>query len=245
MPRALAPYRNHALALGYTVFLLVADSRASGLVEQDALGGLTFAVLLLCGRSVPPAQRRQLLACVVLSTGFEILGSQIWGVYHYRWGNVPWYVPPGHGLVYWFGLTAVDLPVFRRHGRRAALPLLGLAAAWAVAGLTVIPLLGGRLDIHGAMCLPAFALCITKARRYWLFAAVFVAVANLELWGTLLGDWTWVAVAPWDHIPQGNPPSAIAGGYAVIEASVALALAGVARVTRPLRRPALAEPVAA
>ena len=235
MPARVRPYRAHLLALGYTVFLLVGDALAPGIAAQDVLGLVTFGVLLACGRSLAPAQRRQLLVCVVLSTGFEIVGSQIWGIYRYRWGNVPWYVPPGHGLVYWFGLTAASLPVFTRFGRRAALATLGAATLWAAGGLTVLPLLTGRLDVHGAMCLPAFALCITKARRFAFFAAIFIAVANLELWGTLLHDWTWAPVAPWDHLPQGNPPSAVAGGYAVIDASVALALLGLSRIADRFR----------
>ena len=243
--RRIRPYLAHLLALVFAAAVLIADSRTD-LAGQDLLGILSFVLLLVYGRSLTPPQRRQLLACVVLSTGFEIVGSQLWGIYHYRFGNIPWYVPPGHGLVYWFGLTAAGLPVFRRYGRRAALVTLGAAAAWAAGGLTVLPLLTGRLDIHGALCLPAFAICITKARRYALFAAVFVAVTNLELWGTLLGDWTWVPVAPLDHLPQGNPPSAVAGGYAVIELSVALSLAGLTRLRRIGRRPAVAaEPLAA
>jgi hypothetical protein len=34
-------------------------------------------------------------------------------------------------------------------------------------------------------------------------------------------------VAPWTHIPSGNPPSVIAGGYCVIDASVLLVMRGL------------------
>ena len=46
------------------------------------------------------------------------------------------------------------------------------------------------------------------------------ATTELELVGTALNVWTWVPVAPWTHAPSGNPPSAIAGGYAIIDGSV-------------------------
>jgi hypothetical protein len=42
-----------------------------------------------------------------------------------------------------------------------------------------------------------------------------------------LGNWQWLPIAPWTHIPSGNPPSVIAGGYCVIDASVNLAMRGV------------------
>ena len=55
-----------------------------------------------------------------------------------------------------------------------------------------------------------------------MFAAIWVAVATLEIAGTWAGAWAWAESAPWSHLPSGNPPSAIAGGYAIIDGSVAL-----------------------
>ena len=144
-------------------------------------------------------------------------------------------MPPGHGLVFFFGLTAGATPVFQRYGRRAALVVLGLCAAWAVGGLTVLPHWTNRLDVQGALCLPIFAWFLLRSPRYALFAAIFVATTDLEIVGTLAGDWAWLPVAPVDHIPSGNPPSAIAGGYCVIDASVAAVILALTRL-RALRR---------
>jgi hypothetical protein len=55
-----------------------------------------------------------------------------------------------------------------------------------------------------------------------MFAAIWVAVATIEIAGTWAGDWVWASSAPWSHLASGNPPSAIAAGYAVIDGSVAL-----------------------
>jgi hypothetical protein len=168
---------------------------------------------------------------VVVATCFEVFGSLIWGVYRYRLHNIPLYVPPGHGLVYFFGLTAGATPIFQRYGRRAALVVLGLCSAWAIAGLTVLPLWTQRLDIQGALCLPVFAWFLLRSPRYALFAAIFIATTDLEIIGTLAGDWYWLPVAPLDHIPSANPPSAIAGGYCVIDSSVALVILGLQRLS--------------
>lgn len=226
----LKPYWLQAYLLAYTPILLFLDGRFRAFLPQCGLGLLTFIVLWCCTRYLLPGQRRQVWVCVVVATGFEVFGSLIWGVYRYRLGNIPLYVPPGHGLVYFFGLTAGALPIFRQHGRRLAIAILCLCAAYALAGLTVLPLFTHRLDIQGAVCLPLLTWCVLFSPRYALFAAIFVATLDLEISGTLAGDWTWQAVAPWDHVPSGNPPSAIAGGYCAIDGTVLMLVAALDRL---------------
>jgi hypothetical protein len=54
--------------------------------------------------------RLQTLAVVGFATVGEIVGSLVWGLYGYRLGNLPAFVPPGHGLVYLAGLSLATLP---------------------------------------------------------------------------------------------------------------------------------------
>jgi hypothetical protein len=233
------PYWLHAYLLVYTPVLLFLDGRLRAFWPQCGLGLLTLFVLICCTRYLSPIERRQVWACVVIATGFEVVGSLIWGIYRYRLGNLPLYVPPGHGLVYLFGLTAGRLPVFERHGRRAAIVILAVAGGYALAGLTVLPPLTHRLDVQGAVCFPVLAWCVLGTPRYALFAAIFVATLDLELAGTWAGDWLWQPVAPWTGILSGNPPSAIAGGYCIIDGAVLLTVAGLELMRDRLPRPAL------
>jgi hypothetical protein len=220
----LKPYWLHAYLLTYTPLLLLADSRITALWQQWGLGVLTFAVLYLAALKAPKDQRMQVWICVFVATGFEIFGSLIWGVYRYRLHNVPLFVPPGHGLVYLFGLLAARTPVVMQYGRRVGQVILAGAGTWALLGLTLLPLVTGRVDLQGAMCLPVFAWFVLRSPRWPLFAAIFIATGELEIFGTSLGNWSWLPVAPWTHIPSGNPPSVIAGGYCVIDASVLLVM---------------------
>jgi hypothetical protein len=240
----LAPYRMHVGLLVYTPILLFVDGRLVGRPVQAILGVITFAVLVACIRGLDRETRAAALVCVPVATVFEIFGSLIWGGYHYRLGNIPLYVPPGHALVYVFGITAAALPVARRHPVRVRQAVLAVASIWAVAGLTVFPLTGHRLDVMGALLLPLLAWCILRSRRGTMFAAIWVATATLEIAGTLAGDWTWESTAPWSHLAAGNPPSAIAAGYAVIDGTVvivtALLLAAVRRARRAALEPRLA-----
>lgn len=236
MVARIRPYGLHLYLLAYAPAMLLADAGMRDLAPQLGLGVVTFLVLWLCTRYLEPGEARQVWICVVVATGFEVFGSLIWGVYRYRLHNVPLYVPPGHGMVYLFGLTAGRLPVFRRHGRHAAYVVLAGCVAYAVLGLTALPSLTHRVDVQGALCLPVLAACILFTRRYALFAAIFIAVLDLELAGTWARDWYWLPVSPWDHIPSGNPPSAIAGGYCIIDGTVLLAIAALGPVRRRLRR---------
>jgi hypothetical protein len=231
----LRPYALHLYLLAYAAAMLVVDGSIRELGPQLALGVVTFGVLWLCTRSLEPGERWQVWVCVAVATVFEVFASLVWGVYRYRMHNIPLYVPPGHGMVYLFGLTAGQLPVFRRYGRRAAYVVLAACTAYVIAGLTVLPPLTHRVDVQGALCLPVLAYCILFSRRYALFAAIFVATLDIELAGTWSGDWIWMAVAPWAHAPSGNPPAAIAGGYCIIDGTVLLVLTGLQRVARRLR----------
>ena len=234
----LKPYWLQIYLLTYTPLLLLADSKITALWEQWLLGLLTFAALYLAALKAPKEQRVQIWTCVVVATGFEIFGSLIWGLYIYRLHNVPLFVPPGHGAVYLFGLLAAGTPLVKRHGKRVAHVVLAGATLWAVSGLTILPVVTGRVDLQGAMCLPIFAYFVLRSPRWALFSAIFIATGELEIVGTTLGNWAWVPVAPWTHIPSGNPPSVIAGGYCVIDASVLLAMRGMAalRVQVPAYR---------
>ncbi len=253
MTARLKPYWLHAYLLAYTALGLLMDSRITAVWQQWLLGGLTFAALYLAATKAPREQRVQVWLCVGVATCFELFGSLLWGVYRYRLHNVPLYVPPGHGMVYLFGLLAAQTPIVKRHGRRVAYAVLGVATAWALAGVTILPAVTGRLDVQGALCLPVFAYFLLRSPRWPLFAAIFVIVSELEICGTSLGDWRWAAVAPLTHIPSGNPPSVIAAGYCIIDSSVVLALRAITRlraqpwistvaVPRVVRRPFASSP---
>lgn len=216
----LRPYWLQAYLLSFTFVGLFADSRVSALWQQYLLGVLSFAALYLAALKAPRELRPQVWICVVVATGYEIFGSLIWGIYHYRFHNLPLYVPAGHGIVYLFGLMAAGTPIVRRHGRRVAYAVLGAATMWAALGVTVLPALTGRLDVQGTLWLPYLAWFLLRSPRWPVFAAIFVIVAELEFLGTSFGNWYWVPNAPWTGIPSGNPPSVVAGGYCAIDASV-------------------------
>jgi len=220
-----------ALYMSYVLLLLWADSHTASINQQYLLGALTFAVLLAGLRTSDWHERRIVLVCVLLATALEGFASLYWGEYRYRFGNVPLYVPPGHGMVCLFALRAARTPLLTRYGKPIAMIVLAIAGLWALAGLSIIPwYLHGRRDTGGALLFPIFAAFVLRSRRYRYFVGIFIATTVLELFGTGFGNWTWAVSAPVVRFGAGNPPSVIAGAYCVLDGAVLLVAALLARV---------------
>jgi len=130
--------------------------------------------------------------------------------------------PPGHGLLYLFALRATRTPLMMNHAKALRCVALTCATLWAIGGLTVEPLLVGRVDVLGALLWLIFVVLI-RCPRAVVYAASFFVAVELELVGTGFGNWAWAAAAPVIHLPSGNPPSVIAGGYCVLDAVVSKA----------------------
>ena len=77
---------------------------------QDVVSLVTWALLAAVFIAVDGHERRQLVVVVVVATLFEITFSIIWGLYVYRFDNLPLYVPPGHGLIYLLALRLSQYP---------------------------------------------------------------------------------------------------------------------------------------
>ena len=197
---------------------------------QLVLGAVTWLVFLAALIPLTPEGRMRALLVVAAATCMEVVGSIIWGVYSYRLGNLPLFVPPGHGLVYLTGLRLSQTSLISRHQHRFLCFVGAIAIAWAVAGLTILP----RTDASGALGMSVFLAFLVLGRARVLYAGVFLVVAVLELSGTAIGVWTWKEVVPGLPLPSGNPPSGAASGYVLFDI-VAIAL--TARVMPLLRRP--------
>ena len=184
--------------------------RSGPMLEQLALGGLTWLVLVGFLRREVPLVRAQTAVVVVLATVVEYTFSPLLEAYTYRLGTVPAYVPPGHGLVYLAALALGRSLLFERFRGPLVAATVVVGGAWALYGVT----LAERPDALGAFwfcCLLGF---LRWGRSQLLYVGAFVVVSWLELLGTAFGTWRWAPVDPVvGVVSQGNPPSGAAGGY--------------------------------
>jgi hypothetical protein len=180
---------------------------------QLLLGLATALVLVLACRPLTVERRLQVGAVVAVASMFEVLGSIVWGVYRYRLGNLPPFVPPGHGLVFLLGLRISELGPIARRPRAFVGTIVMIATVWALLGLTVL----ARLDLLGAIGIATFLVYLRLGPAPRVYAGVFVAVAMLELYGTAIGTWAWAAHVPGMELASGNPPSGCIAGYALFD----------------------------
>ena len=233
----LSPARFSLAILVITTLGLWLDSHG-GMTEQHLLGLATWGFLLLAARYATSVERAQVAVVVAVATCAELMGSVWWGVYEYRLGNLPLFVPAGHGLVYLTGLRLSQTRWALRH--RDAFVRLAIAGVlgWAALGLLVLE----RRDVAGAVGALVLTVFLLRGRAPQVYAGVFFFVAYLELYGTAIGTWTWAEHIPVLGVPDGNPPSGAASGYVLFDiAALAfapglLALAVRARQAVWLRR---------
>lgn len=208
-----------AFTLTITVLGLALD-RYADLGAQTLLGLCTWAFLAAAFVHLTPMERAQTSVVVVVATCAEVIGSVIWGVYEYRLGNLPLFVPPGHGFVYLTGLRISQTGWARRHARTLVRIAMAGVGGWATLGLAAL----GRVDVAGAVGAVVLLVFLWRGRAPVVYAGVFLAVAFLEIYGTAVGTWRWAEEVPGLGVPDGNPPSGAASGYVFFDIA-ALALA--------------------
>jgi hypothetical protein len=212
---------------GVTAALLL--DRTASLTLQRMIGVVTWLVLLTLLRRESSLVRCQVAIVVVFATAVEYTFSPWLEVYVYRFGNVPAYVPPGHGLVYLCALALGRTALARRWSTPLIVTTVVAGGSYALWGLVG----SSRLDVLGAIwfgCLVAFLRWGPSRMTY---VGAFAIVTYLEWLGTAVATWTWQPLDPTGLVPIGNPPSGAAGGYGWFD--LAALLAGPAMLTRARR----------
>ena len=158
------------IAVAFGGLCLVIDAATRAAAVQVALGIATFVVLWILTRGASRTDQYQVWTCVVVATGVELFGSVFWGVYRYRLGGIPFYVPPGHGLAYLSGLYLSRTHLVSHKPKFAAVLAVVVAGCWALAGLTLFM----RSDILGAFFFVYFACFALRSSRPGFFACMFL-----------------------------------------------------------------------
>lgn len=164
--------------------------------------GMFVGLLARSGRD----ERIGYVLCLALATGGEVFLALVWGVYDYRLGNLPLFVPPGHVLLYALGKWIADRISFTATGLLCMI-VLALAAILATLGV----------DRLSAPLSVLFVLCMRFGPAPRLYAVMFVLALAMEILGTGLGNWTWREHAPWVEWSTLNPPFAAGAFYCALD----------------------------
>ena len=203
--------RSHVLMMVLALTAGLAVDVRTDIPGQLAISAAVWLLLFHVLQSVQPQERRALIACLAIATAGELFLSLAWGLYTYRLENVPLFVPPGHVMLLLLGIRLAE-----RMSARTADAVLGCAAAYA--------LIAAAFGID-TFALPLFAILaaisVAMPRHRRLYASTFMLALLLELYGTWLGNWTWMREVPLFPLVTTNPPAIASAFYAVLDALVA------------------------
>ena len=182
----------------------------TAIAGQTALSAAVWLVLFYVLRGAVSGERGALMACLVIATSGEMALSLGLGLYFYRLGNIPMFVPPGHVLILLLGLSLA-----RIMPQTVAYAIFGCAALYSLAAaVTGVDTLGVALFL--ALAVSAFVMPSQRA----LYASTFVLSLALELYGTWLGNWNWARHVPATALVTTNPPVVAGAFYCVLDAAV-------------------------
>lgn len=205
--RSFATPRYAAAAFAALAAALWLDVRTAGWLGQLAASAMVWAVFLALAQRSPPHERWMLVKCLLLATIGELVCSLAWGLYDYRFGNIPAFVPPGHVLMLALGMTLAARLNATQVRWTGVLAFGGLAAAALATG-----------DHLSLPLLAVIALLwIARPRERGVFAVMLPLSLALELSGTWFGVWTWRPEAPLLRLPAHNPPFGAAAFYCMLD----------------------------
>ena len=229
-----AQVMNHSLehdridATTWCYVVVIVATFAAGLIV-DQYGGLAgqLSVSVWCWLLMmrlisvsPPHWRTAFFACLVWATAGEIFLSLVWGLYTYRFGNIPFFIPPGHVFLFWLGLIlAPRVPSLFVY----AVP----AAAVGYAGYAFYQ----GFDTVSIPLVALFILCWLQPQGRRLYSLMLVISLVVELYGTWMGNWIWHRDVVYFPLNSANPPLAAGSFYCMLDVLVGLSV-------RFLRRPA-------
>jgi len=211
--------QQQILLIVATLAIGLAADVHTGFAGQYAISAGFWGVLFYLFGRVDSDERRAVMACLVIATAGEIFCSLVWGLYTYRLGNIPLFVPPGHALMLLLGISLA-----RGVPEDAACAIIGCVAIYSLAAAAA------GVDTFGAplfLVLATASLAMPRQRR--LYASTFVLTLALELYGTWLGNWTWAREVAGTALVTTNPPGAVGAFYCALDALVAAASLPMAR----------------
>ena len=158
--------------------------------------------------------KEQMLAAVLIGFFGEYLFSVLMGMYTYRLGNVPLYIPFGHAFVYIAVLCFSKAASIKKH--RILLEKVFAISIFMYATLFLI----FKNDVFGfVMTIATLLILRNKPRERLFYLTMYISVAVLEIIGTTYECWWWPSTA-WNVIPflpSYNPPSGISLFYFLLD----------------------------
>jgi hypothetical protein len=213
----LAFYKTIGYLFLYIFFGLILDTPyvADKFEQTQYLALLTLIIgFTIIYFRVGKRAREQMIYAVIIGFVGEHLFSIGLGMYTYRLGNVPLYIPFGHAVVLVAVVYFCKESVIRANKKLLEKVFTIFILVYSLSFLVLAN------DVFGfVMSLLVIFLLRNKPRERLFYLTMYIAVAFLEIIGTSYGCWFWPETA-FDAIPflkSANPPSGISLFYFLLD----------------------------
>lgn len=213
----LSFYKTIGYLFLFIAFGLYLDSKYMVPIFENTQHLATFVMLI--GFSVlfyKSASRIRELMVYAVILGFigEHLFSIGLGMYTYRLGNVPLYVPPGHAIVYITAVYFCKEAIIKAYHKQIEFVFTLFIVIYSTLFLLFTN------DVFGfVMSFLVLFLLRNKPRERLFYLSMYIVVAFLEIVGTHYQCWAWPETA-YGVIPflkSANPPSGISLFYFILD----------------------------
>lgn len=157
--------------------------------------------------------RKLMIIAVILGFIGEHFFSKVLGMYTYRLGNVPFYVPFGHAVLYVRILRFSKASIVKKHHKEIESFLLLIIIFVSTIYLVFLN------DVFGFVSTIFIFLFLWKRPKdRMFFFSMYILVVILEIVGTAFDVWKWpnIAFGIFEFLPSNNPPSGISLFYFIL-----------------------------
>ncbi|WKD85931.1 hypothetical protein KCTC32516_01280 [Polaribacter huanghezhanensis] len=168
---------------------------------------------LLYSRSTKRTKELMIYAVILGFIG-EYFFSVFLGMYRYRLGNVPLYIPFGHAAVFARVYVFSKASIVKKNHKALERFLYIIISLFALGYLCFFN------DVFGfIMTLGVFVLLMKRPKGRMFFLTMYIVVAVLEIGGTVYGAWKWpdTAFGIFGFLPSHNAPSGISLFYFLLD----------------------------
>jgi len=186
----------------FTFFMLELDSVSFSLNHSQGqvyLNFIVFLFTLILWFFADNQLKKLIITMIFLSYLGEIIFCKMLGWYTYRLGNIPFYVPFGHAIVFASGYILSQINFLKKYDNL----LKNIFIYTFLIVFILLFFLGNDLFslISGAL----FMLLIRRKRWQTLYFYIAFCVIFIELVGTYYGAWKWRSIL-YGQITTLNPP---------------------------------------
>mgnify|MGYP006879611391 FL=1 len=181
---------------------------------QFYANALMLTVFFITFFKVTRRLKEQMIFAVLIGFFGEYLFSVALGMYTYRLGNVPHYIPFGHAFVYIAVLLFSKATSIKKH--HIKLEKIFATSIFIYASMFLI----FKNDVFGfVMTVVTLFILRNKPKERLFYLTMYISVAVLEIIGTAYKCWFWPPIA-WnifEFLPSYNPPSGISLFYFLLD----------------------------